>query len=83
MIFVNHSVEERQLGAVNGLGQMVAAGARAIGPAAGGMLWSLSAHLHFISMNFICAVGIFLLMHRIVQQLPASIDCAKTEAAPR
>ncbi|CAM9383191.1 unnamed protein product, partial [Ectocarpus fasciculatus] len=47
MIFVNHSVEERQLGAVNGLGQMVAAGARAIGPAAGGMLWSLSAHLHF------------------------------------
>lgn len=77
MIFVNHSVEEHQLGAVNGLGQMIAAGARAIGPAAGGFLWSLSVHVHFVFINFICAIFIFLLMQYIVSLLPDSIDTAK------
>jgi hypothetical protein len=77
MIFVNHSVEDHQLGAVNGLGQTVAAGARSFGPAAGGLLWSLSAQVHFIFINYFCAVAIFLLLHYTVSQLPQSIDGAK------
>ena len=39
MIMINNSVESEHLGKVNGLGQSVAALARAVGPAIGGILW--------------------------------------------
>lgn len=82
MIFVNHSVEDHQLGAVNGIGQTVAAGARAVGPAAGGILWSLSEHIHFIYTNYIFSVVVFLVLQLIVYQLPPSIDGAKSKPRP-
>lgn len=75
---MNHSVHDHQLGAVNGLAQTVAALARAVGPAVGGFLWSLSAHLHIIYINYICAVAIFMVMQYLVHQLPHTIDHAKT-----
>jgi cyanate permease len=56
MMQVNDSCPSRYLGAVNGLGQSLGALARAIGPALGGILWSLSQKNHFIFTNFIvCA----------------------------
>ena len=42
MIMINNSVFDEALGAVNGLGQSMASLARAIGPAFGGLLWSIS-----------------------------------------
>ena len=39
---INNSVFDEALGAVNGLGQSMASLARAIGPAFGGLLWSIS-----------------------------------------
>eukprot|EP01040_Poterioochromonas_malhamensis_P013269 gene13269-14574_t len=77
MIQVNHSAEEEYLGAVNGLGQSLAALARAIGPAIGGMLWSISTELHFIFLNFISVIFIFFLCGYVNRLLPPSIDFKK------
>jgi hypothetical protein len=79
MIQVNHSVYEDYLGAVNGLGQSLAALARAIGPAFGGFLWSVSIKSRFVFLNFIgvsvLLVGCFFLN----RQLPDSIDFKKKD----
>ena len=42
MVMVNVASPPKQLGAVNGMGQSVAAFVRGVGPAIGGLLWSLS-----------------------------------------
>ena len=77
MIQVNHSVTDEYLGAVNGLGQSMAALARAIGPALGGALWSLSVHHHFVYLNFIVTALAFCFCLYLNQLLPASLDFKK------
>jgi hypothetical protein len=46
-IQINHSVVQTHLGAVNGLGQSMASLARAVGPAVGGAMWSMSTQVKF------------------------------------
>lgn len=48
MIMINNSVFDESLGAVNGLGQSMAALARTIGPAIGGLLWSISLEVRHV-----------------------------------
>lgn len=71
---VNHSVEEEYLGAVNGLGQSMAALARAIGPALGGALWSISIKTENVFINFTAVVCLLCVCGTINRRLPASID---------
>ena len=60
MIMLNNSVEDSHLGKVNGLGQSVAALARAVGPAVGGILWysSLSPNDFLISSPILTMIGV-------------------------
>jgi hypothetical protein len=48
---INNSVFDHHLGAANGLGQCLASLARAIGPAVGGALWSISVQVRFRSRS--------------------------------
>ena len=74
IILVNHSVPSKDLGKVNGMGQMLAALARALGPALGGVVWSLSVRLDNVFLNFLFA-AVFLLVCQVgVHRLPASLD---------
>lgn len=50
MIMINNSVFDESLGKVNGLGQSMAALARTIGPALGGLLWSISVEVRYDSI---------------------------------
>ena len=77
MIQVNHSVHDEYLGAVNGLGQSLAALARAIGPAMGGAFWSLSTKHHFVYLNFILIAVIFSVCLYMDKSLPPSLDYKK------
>jgi MFS family permease len=77
IIQVNHSVENEYLGRVNGLGQSLASLARAIGPALGGMLWSVSTRIHFVFLNFLVTIVIFLFCIYLNRLLPPSIDFKK------
>lgn len=76
---MNHSAYDYQLGTLNGIGQTVAAAARSVGPALGGLLWSLSTRIHFLYINFLLSMSIFLLMYYVAQKLPTTIDCAKVK----
>ena len=70
MIQVNDSVADKNLGAVNGLGQSIGALARAIGPALGGILWSLSVKFSMIVLNFIGACILLIICQLLNSQLP-------------
>lgn len=74
IILVNHSVPSRYLGKVNGLGQSFAALARALGPALGGVLWSISMKNDFVWLNFIFASSMLAIGQCIVQLLPERLD---------
>merc|ERR1712216_567486 len=76
MIQVNDSVADRHLGVVNGLGQSIGALARAIGPALGGMLWSISRNYNFIFVNFIGAASLL----TISQILDCHVSPPRSEA---
>ena len=67
---VNHSVYYEDLGKVNGLGQTFASLARAIGPAVGGCLWSLSTKLNFVYLNFVIVILLYILSERMNATLP-------------
>jgi hypothetical protein len=54
---VNVSVEPEHLGAVNGLGQSIAAGMRALGPAVAGVLWSLGSKGLLLQQYTLFAAG--------------------------
>lgn len=80
IILVNHSVPSKDLGKVNGMGQMIAALARAVGPALGGAVWSASVRLDNVFLNFLFA-GVFLFVCQLgVYRLPASLDKKRAEA---
>lgn len=79
MILVNHSVVEDYLGLVNGLGQSMAALMRGVGPALGGLLWSLAIKENFVYFNFMGVAAIFALTMLINRQLPASLDYKKVK----
>lgn len=74
MILINHSVLDKDLGKANGLGQSFAALARAVGPALGGIFWSLSLHNHFIFANFLLIAAVLLLCAFVNDFLPSSLD---------
>ena len=76
---MNHSVTAENLGKVNGLGQMLASFARFIGPAFGGILWSLSVQTSFVFINFICAAFIMSCTSIVTLYLPRSLDFKKEE----
>jgi len=78
IIQVNHSVFSEDLGKVNGLGQSFVSAARALGPALGGCLWSLSIHTHFVFLNFILVAALYILSERLNGSLPARLDQQKT-----
>mmetsp|Transcript_22034 Transcript_22034/g.30258 ORF Transcript_22034/g.30258 Transcript_22034/m.30258 type:complete len:502 (+) Transcript_22034:3-1508(+) len=77
MIQVNHSVLEDDLGKVNGFGQSLASLSRAVGPAIGGALWSISMHYHFVFLNFIATSAVLVACVIINRQLPESIAFKK------
>eukprot|EP01034_Spumella_vulgaris_P024805 gene24805-31186_t len=64
-------------GAVNGLGQSMAALTRAVGPALGGMLWSLSIQNDFVFFNFIATGCTLIVCLAINHQLGTSLDVKK------
>jgi hypothetical protein len=74
MIQVNHSVSDEYLGAVNGFGQSCASLARAVGPAIGGALWSLSIQTQNVFLNFLGVMALLVVSGVINRQLPASLD---------
>ncbi|GIL70232.1 hypothetical protein Vretifemale_1079 [Volvox reticuliferus] len=62
IIAVNAAPSQEQLGAVNGVGQTLAALVRGVGPALGGLLWAVSLGLHspgqqFLTFGLIAAVA--------------------------
>jgi hypothetical protein len=76
-IQVSHCVDDEDLGTVNGFGQSLASLARGIGPALGGVLWSLSTSVGFVYFNFIAVVGLWILNLYIARWLPLSLDRMK------
>lgn len=48
MVILNLSASEETLGAVNGVGQMLASLARAVGPAICGAVWAFSVKFNFL-----------------------------------
>lgn len=74
MLQINHSVTNELLGKVNGMGQSLASAARAIGPALGGMLWSISIQRQFVFLNFIAVMVILAASSMVNHWLPMSID---------
>ncbi len=53
IIAVNAAPSPAQLGSVNGVGQTLAALVRGLGPALGGVLWSVSLGLHSAGQQFL------------------------------
>ncbi|GLI58932.1 hypothetical protein VaNZ11_000718 [Volvox africanus] len=53
IIAVNAAPSQEQLGAVNGVGQTLAALVRGVGPALGGLLWAVSLGLHSAGQQFL------------------------------
>ena len=74
---INHSVYPEYLGVVNGLGQSLAAAARAIGPALGGLLWSISIQKNFVFLNFLGVMVVLMLSGYVNRLLPESINYKK------
>lgn len=74
MILISHSVPDQDLGKVNGLGQSLGALARAVGPALGGIFWSLGLQLHFIFANFTLVAVVLLLCVFVNSLLSPSLD---------
>lgn len=81
VIMVNYSVTDEYLGAVNGLGQSLGALARSLGPAVGGLLWSVATKYDFVYLNFIAVVAVFALNYYISYLAPASLDHRKKGSA--
>eukprot|EP01032_Pedospumella_encystans_P012340 gene12340-14283_t len=79
IIMVNHSVTDEYLGAVNGLGQSLGALARSLGPAVGGLLWSVATKYNFIYLNFIAVSMLFALNYYVSYLVPDSLDHRKKE----
>lgn len=70
MIQVNDSVADKNLGAINGLGQSIGALARAVGPALGGILWSISVSHDVIFLNFVGGSVLLIICQLLNSQLP-------------
>lgn len=77
IIMVNHSVTDEHLGAVNGLGQSLGALARSLGPAVGGLLWSMGTRYNFVYINFIATTVLYLLNYYVSHLVPKSLDHRK------
>jgi hypothetical protein len=88
MVLVNNSVDSDELGAVNGMGQALAALARAVGPALGGALWSVamfsysdgdaSASVDGRLIAVYCTNSLFVLIAlAVAYSLPASLEKGK------
>jgi hypothetical protein len=73
-MIVNHSVEDSDLGKVNGFGQTLAAISRSVGPALGGAMWSISLQYDFTFGNFILTALILLVCQWMNSQMPSSLD---------
>ena len=75
MIQINHSVADEYLGAVNGLGQSLAALARSLGPALGGLCFSYFMVLrHLAFFNFALFAALLVVSAFLNHSLPDSID---------
>jgi len=77
VIMVNYSVTDEYLGAVNGLGQSLGALARSLGPAVGGLLWSVATKYDFVYLNFVAVIAVFALNYYVSYLAPASLDHRK------
>ncbi len=67
------------MGLVNGLGQSMASAARCIGPAVGGLVWSLGVRFHFLFLNFIVVAFLLVICIILGYYLPTSLDYAKKD----
>ena len=74
---VNHSVEDKHLGKVNGMGQTFASSARAAGPFLGGAIWSLSLKHDIVFANFVATACVLVVCQIIVLKMPSSLDFKK------
>ena len=54
MVLVNTAGPKSELGAINALGQMIAAFVRALGPFLGGILWGASLHVPTPGHEYLC-----------------------------
>ena len=77
MIMINNSVYNEHLGSVNGFAQMLASLARCIGPAGGGIFWSLACRYHFIALNFLTVSVLLVLSLLTISFVPDSLDFAR------
>lgn len=79
MIQINHAVFPRDLGVVNGLGQSLASLARAVGPALGGAMWSVSSAAGFTFLNFIIVCIVYIGAILLNRSLPLALDHNKVK----
>jgi hypothetical protein len=79
MVFCQNVARNEDLGKVNGLGQSVAALARAFGPALGGAIWSLSLKSGFLFGNYILMASCLLMCIWLISMSPPSLDFKKGE----
>lgn len=79
-MIINNTAEEKDLGLVNGLGQSMASAARCLGPAIGGLVWSLSVRIHFLFLNFIVVSILLVIAIMLGEQMSPSVDYAKKDA---
>lgn len=80
-MLVNHSVDDENLGKVNGFGQTLASTARCVGPALGGAMWSVSLKHRFVFGNFILTAIALLMAEWVSYRLPAALDIKKGSLA--
>ncbi len=76
---INHAVRNEHLGIVNGFAQSLAALARSIGPACGGVLWGISTASGFVYLNFLFVFGLWILNLFLARYVPMSIDFKRKE----
>lgn len=82
MILINHSVTEEHLGVVNGLGQSLGSLARAVGPALGGALWSISTSHQMVFLNFLFTSALMMGCLLLSNKLPSSLDHQRPRSNP-
>jgi hypothetical protein len=77
IVMVNNSVEDKHLGKVNGLGQSLGSLARSLGPALGGVIWSIGTISNFVYLNFIVIFMTYAVNYYVTSLLPKSLDVKK------
>jgi hypothetical protein len=70
-------------GQVNGFAQMLASLARCIGPALGGLFWSIACKFNIIALNFLTVSVLLVVSLALINFIPPSLDFTKKASCNR